>query len=97
MSGRRAGIMSGRRTRACHSPPRIGGALSKATSKPAYKGRDFSAKPSPATVTSCRFLFNIFKKCKMDLADSQAKHYETSESVKHNLLPIRRKCLRFSW
>ena len=33
----------------------------------------------------------------MDLADSQAKHYETSESVKHNLLPIRRKCLRFSW
>ena len=33
----------------------------------------------------------------MDLADSQAKHYEIPESVKHSLLPIRRKCLRFSW
>lgn len=33
----------------------------------------------------------------MDLADSQAKHYETSESVKHSLLPIRRKYLQFSW
>ena len=33
----------------------------------------------------------------MDLADSQAKHYEASESVKHSLLPIRRKCLQFSW
>ena len=33
----------------------------------------------------------------MDFADSQAKHYETSESVKHSLLAIRRKCLRFSW
>ena len=89
MSGRRAGV--GR------FPPRIGGASSRSNLQPAYKGRDFSAKPSPATVTSCRFLFNIFKKCKMDLADSQAKHYEASESMKHSLLPIRRKYLQFSW
>ena len=89
--------MSGRRAGFCRFPPRIGGASSRSNLQPAYKGRDFSANPSPATVTRWRFLFNIFKKCKMDLADSQAKHYETSESVKHSLLPIRRKCLQFSW
>lgn len=63
MSGRGAGV--GR------FPPRIGGASSRSNPQSAYKVRDFSAKPSLAAATRCRFLFHISKKCKMDLADSQ--------------------------
>ena len=80
MSGRGAGV--GR------FPPRIGGASSRSNLQPAYKGRDFSAKPSLAAATRCRFLFHISKKCKMDLADSQAKHYEAQEYEQRSLLPI---------
>ena len=63
--------MSGRRAGVCHSPPRIGGAPSRVSPQSACKVRDFSAKPSLAAATRCRFLFHISKKCKMDLADSQ--------------------------
>ena len=81
--------MSGRRAGACRFPPRIGGASSRSNLLTACKVRDFSAKPSLAAATRWRFLFHISKKCKMDLADSQAKHYESSESMKHSLLPLR--------
>ena len=80
--------MSGRRAGACRFPPRIGGASSRSNLLTACKVRDFSAKPSLAAATRWRFLFHISKKCKMDLADSQAKHYEAQEYDRRSLLPI---------
>lgn len=56
--------MSGRRAGVCRFPPRIGGASSRSNLQPAYKGRDFSAKPSLPSPQDGVFCFKYSKNVK---------------------------------